>query len=98
MPINLFLSNRLDLNLPESNCNYIARVLTLSSIPLNYRIFGYKYTNNVLMFAEREANAFPERQVDKSCKGCLSNNILPAMSEKSEQLDTTIVHRQKILQ
>ena len=86
MPINLFLSNRLNLNLPVSNCNYISRILSLSSIPLNYRIFCYKYTNNVLMFAEREANAFPDRQINTSCRGCLSTNTLPAMSEKNEHI------------
>ena len=86
MPLNLFLSNRLDLTLPESNCNYFARIITLSFIPINFRLFGYKFTNNVLMFADREANAFPDRQIDKSCKGCISNNILPAMSEKSEHI------------
>ena len=86
MPINIFLSQRLNLDLPETNCNYIAKILSFSNIPLNYRIFAYKYTNNILMFGEREANAFQDRQNNSSCRGCLSVNTLPAMSEKTEHI------------
>ena len=86
MPLYSFLSNKLGIILPESNYNHIARLTTLSFIPINFRIFVYKYTNNVLMFAEREANAFPDKQIDKACKGCLVNNIHPAVSEKSEHI------------